>query len=159
MLKPKDIVSEVMGDWGRWQRRTVILIYLCKIPSAWFLACIIFTAPTPKPGEYYCRQPEDNSIAEKSDFIPNTMAQKSTDSCFVHSRIYKEGSLNDTKLLENEIPVPCMSFQFNSTFETIITKFELVCQRSILIAVSQSLHSFGVLLGGILARMLMEMYA
>lgn len=41
MTKNVDVVSEVIGEWGPWQFRTVILIYLCKIPSAWFMACIV----------------------------------------------------------------------------------------------------------------------
>lgn len=52
-----DIVGRINGEFGRWQLRTVLLIFLCKIPSSWFMACIIFTAPAPRHGEFFCRPP------------------------------------------------------------------------------------------------------
>ena len=54
----KDIIGSIIGDIGKWQLRAIFLIFLCKIPAAWFMACIIFTAPTPRHGEFYCKPPK-----------------------------------------------------------------------------------------------------
>lgn len=54
-------ITGLIGDWGKFQRRTVFLVFLCKIPAAFFMACIIFTAPFAKDGEYVCEQPEFNA--------------------------------------------------------------------------------------------------
>lgn len=43
-----DIVGETLGDWGKWQFRTVLLIFLCKIPACFCMTIIIFTAPSPR---------------------------------------------------------------------------------------------------------------
>lgn len=163
MSKRNDIVSEVIGDWGRWQLRTTILIYLCKIPSAWFMACIIFTAPTPNPGEYYCQQPGNSLIENKIDWMNIAQVMVQTD---VHYANYCTTSFNFSNIKttanlsnfmqDERVVVPCTSFEFNSSFESTVTKFNLVCSRSILIAVSQFFHLFGVLTGGILATKLLE---
>lgn len=153
MAKNGDAVSEIIGDWGPWQRRAVILIYLCKIPSAWFMAAIIFIAPIPEPGEVSCYQPESRSVFHQKD-LP-------IDYCIQSNRAQDVASLTNLSYVEDEnnyeSSIPCTSFQFNTPFETTITKFSLVCSRSILIATSQFFHLFGVLTGGILATKLMEM--
>uniref|UniRef100_A0A1B0G574 Uncharacterized protein n=1 Tax=Glossina morsitans morsitans TaxID=37546 RepID=A0A1B0G574_GLOMM len=64
----EDIVQRVTGNFGRWQLRSIILIFLCKIPTAWFMACIIYTAPTAQKGHYYCR-PSPLEISRNSSWI------------------------------------------------------------------------------------------
>lgn len=164
MKKNVDIVSELIGDWGAWQFRTVILIYLCKIPSAWFMACIIFTAPIPKPGEISCYQPESQSVFNQNASLEHRyISQKDLQIDFCidsKNRTYDQATLNNLSYAEDENifeTLPCSSFQYNTPFETTVTKFNLVCSRSILIATSQFFHLFGVLTGGILATRLMEM--
>ncbi len=162
MTKNVDSVSELVGDWGPWQFRTVILIYLCKIPSAWFMACIIFTAPIPKPGEISCHQPETQIIVNQNAWMePQIISQNhapATDLCFQLNQTIFNSSRYTMEYENNFESIPCTSFRFNAPFETTITKFGLVCSRSILIATSQFFHLFGVLTGGILATKLMEKY-
>lgn len=52
-----DVVEQVNGSFGRWQLRTILLIFLCKIPSAWFTAIIIYTAPYPWKGNSSVTRP------------------------------------------------------------------------------------------------------
>lgn len=162
MAKNVDTVSEIIGDWGPWQFRTTILIYLCKIPSAWFMACIIFTAPSPKPGEISCYQPDSQYVFNQNASTEHRqISQNDLQINFCINRPYEHATLNNLSYdVEDEDiyeSLPCTSFQYNTPFETTITKFNLVCSRSILIATSQFFHLFGVLTGGILATRLMEM--
>lgn len=162
MTKNVDIISEIIGDWGQWQFRTVILIYLCKIPSAWFMACIIFTAPIPKPGEISCYQVQPEIIVNQNDYWlerQTQIQQHSTDYCHKLNRTTFNSNLSYVEYDHNYESIPCTSFRFNTQFESTITKFNLICSRSILIATSQFFHLFGVLTGGILATKLMETYA
>lgn len=41
-MDKSDIIGHITGKFGQWQLRTVILIYLTKIPSSWFMACIMY---------------------------------------------------------------------------------------------------------------------
>lgn len=144
MPSPSDITVEVLGPWGAWQRRAVFLIYLCKIPSAWFMACIIFTAPTPRNGEFFCSPMGDSSTLSLES--ANSHMEMEMDFC---SRA--AGDFNQTDI------IPCESFEHNTDFVSLVTQFDLVCSKTILIAVTQFFHLFGVLTGGILATKLLLM--
>lgn len=162
MTKNGDTVSDLIGDWGPWQRRSVILIYLCKIPSAWFMACIIFTAPIPNPGEVSCYQPVTQSVFDQNTWTePRNIGQKviSTDFCMILNRTFDDANVNNLSYVEDEKnyeSIPCTSFEYDTPFETTVTKFDLVCSRTILIPTSQFFHLLGVLTGGILATVIME---
>lgn len=34
-----DVIGNVLGPFGKFQLRTILLIFLVKIPSSWFMAC------------------------------------------------------------------------------------------------------------------------
>jgi hypothetical protein len=66
----EDVIGNVCGPFGKWQLRTVLLIFLVKIPSSWFMACIIFTAPAPRSGEVYCKPPKQmDELNQDKDWI------------------------------------------------------------------------------------------
>lgn len=35
-----DYIGNFIGPIGKWQLRTIFLIYLTKIPASWFMACV-----------------------------------------------------------------------------------------------------------------------
>lgn len=121
------------------------------------MACVLFTAPTPNPGEFYCHQPKSNLpssvVMVHKAHQPMTLQKDlyNMDFCHTYNRTYNGE-------YEEDVLVPCTSFHFDSVVETAVTKFSLVCSRSILISVAQLAHLIGVLSGGILANILMETY-
>lgn len=179
---PPDIVQQVCNNFGHWQLRTILLIFLCKIPSAWFMACIIYTAPTPKKGDYYCRPPALMNLSSS----PPTPAwvrmshpvsdERGTDRRFYLDacNIYEEQLQRDfvanhanytnpfeqpnvvrqadgsLKLRVNVLP--CEHFEHNSDYISLVSQFDLVCSRQLLISVTQSFHSLGAFIGGLVAR-------
>lgn len=149
-MQDTDVISQVIGNWGRWQLRAVLLIYLCKIPSAWFMACIIFTAPTPRNGEFFCRAPTDIAAS-----FPG--ANESESLWSVHRASQKQSLEVDFCLEHNDTKAPCQQFEHSSPFNSLVTEFDLVCSKTILIAVTQFFHLFGVLTGGILANKFLEL--
>lgn len=179
--KTTDVIQDAIGDWGKWQFRAVALIFLCKIPAAWFMACIIYTAPFAKHGEYYCRPPENFSITNTSDWIQSTHPviqnyENSDNFLFDYCNIYiqnetesvrvRNGTKKDltfTSLItengyERDVKIiPCNDFEHKSIYDSLVTQFNLVCSRTIWIAVTQFYHLFGVLTGGIFATKLLEL--
>lgn len=169
---PSSILS-LIGEWGTWQRRTVFLIFLCKIPAAWFMACIIFTAPFAKYGEFHCQQPATRfSPANHTEWIniAHPMAENDEiDFCKVHktrTEMLIDWQQKQQQEQQQQIIVPktfdtekCDAFEHNSIFSSLVTDFDLVCSRTILIAVTQFFHLCGVLTGGILATKLLDLYA
>ncbi|XP_062555789.1 organic cation transporter-like protein [Armigeres subalbatus] len=161
-----DLLSSITKEFGTWQLRAVFLIYLCKIPSSWFMACLIYTAPIPKHGEFFCKPPPEINHYNETQWIKVSHPVKeevhdeefNIDYCNVfedameHSLQY----YNDPNIkpwiepANNSRIVPCESFEHHSDYTSIITQFDLVCSRDILVATTQFFHLFGVLLGGIL---------
>lgn len=147
-------IGDLIGDWGTWQRRTVLLIFLCKIPAAWFMACIIYTAPIAQYGEFHCQQQSINtnrSIENRTEWLTLVypVAEDGYDFCNVYEN-QTFARTDDPKI------VPCESFEHESIFYSLVTQFDLVCSRNILIAVTQFSHLCGVLFGGITASKLLE---
>ncbi|XP_050322366.1 solute carrier family 22 member 3 [Bactrocera neohumeralis] len=182
---PPDIVQQVCGNFGHWQLRTILLIFLCKIPSAWFMACIIYTAPTPKKGDYYCRPPALMNLSRGS-LTADTPAwvrmshpvsdERDTDRRFYLDacNIYEEqlqrdfiaNHANYTNPFEQPDVVrqangslkfkvnvlPCEHFEHNSDYKSLVSQFDLVCSRQLLISMTQSFHGLGAFIGGLVAR-------
>lgn len=184
MVENVDIIGHLMGNWGRWQLRSVLLIYLSKIPAAWFMACIIFTAKYAEDGEYHCRPLVDNIniknhtewiimshpiLTDGSTNIENANNKKKYDYCNIYSDQEKTidnyyhylnnetNAFNLTNIIQ-ENKIPCQEFVHHSKYKytSMVPEFDLVCSRKMLIAVSQFFHLFGVLLGGIIATKLLE---
>ena len=171
-----DAVGRVTGEWGKWQLRTVLLIFLCKIPSSWFMACIIFTAPAPRHGEFFCKPPPQIGAKNQTAWIKVSHPQKeevedqefTIDFCNVykdaqeHAHYYYnyERQEDEPKVWEEPLNtkdvIPCRTFEHQAEFHSVITQYDLVCSRDILVSVTQFFHLFGVLTGGILANHLLK---
>lgn len=183
-----DIIGRINGDFGKWQLRTVLLIFLCKIPSAWFMACIIFTAPAPRNGEVFCHPPEtivNTSTIDKfqrilrhnkeswlrmthPEMIDENTNEPITDFCNVYVNAHRMAeryfhsisTIRNAKHLDlpnNETEtVPCDRFFHHSDYVSIVTDYDLVCDKNILVATTQFFHLFGVLTGGLLATYLLK---
>jgi hypothetical protein len=53
----EDVCTSALGEFGWWQLRAILLVSLVKVPSAWQMASILFTAPS--PGEFWCARPTE----------------------------------------------------------------------------------------------------
>lgn len=122
---------------------------------------IIFTAPIPQYGDVFCKAPIRNTTNLITD------SKQSNDYCNVLQDInenvqrYNDTKDNDKNLLiislnKSENAVRCESFGYNTEFESIITQFDLVCSREILVALTQSFHLFGILCGGIVGGFMLK---
>lgn len=163
----RDVIGHVIGDWGPWQLRTVLIIFLCKIPAAWFMACLIFTGPEPNPGELFCQPPDSIGHENKSDFFPIAHPPKENgdglDICFVFENAEDRwNNLNSSDpddgqdiISENGRLIPCDNFMHTGEIRSIVTDFDLVCSRTILVALTQTFHLLGVLIGGVVANQML----
>lgn len=168
MAIQKDLVSQLTGNFGKWQLKALLIIFLCKIPTSWFMAVVLFSAPPPQTGEFWCRPP--NHITNHSAWIeashPIVLSpihnKMSIDFCNVYREIYNrddEEAPEENKSMfveERNISspsdiVPCREFFFNTPFRSVVTDFELVCGRKFLAALAQCFHIFGLLVGGVVA--------
>ncbi|XP_004535657.1 solute carrier family 22 member 8 [Ceratitis capitata] len=184
---PNDIVQQVCGNFGHWQLRTILLIFLCKIPCAWFMACIIYTAPTPQKGDYYCRPPSAplnaSGAQEITTYMPAwvRMSQPVSDERGTDRRFYVDAcniyeeqlqrdfaashanysnpfeepnveQLANGSLVLRVNVLPCEHFKHNSEYISLVSQFDLVCSRQLLISMTQSFHGLGAFIGNLLAQ-------
>jgi hypothetical protein len=177
-----DFIADFLGPIGKWQIRTIFLVYLTKIPASFFMACIIFTAPTPQAGEIYCKPPvPDNTEVLAHEWIKIAHPIKALradqeiiiDFCNVQKDAFEHVTkyLNRTNNFNNTYSdfnifnvsndgtdnlVPCSTFEEETVYNSIITQFDLYCSRDILVAVTQFCHLFGVLCGGIVTHYMLK---
>ncbi|XP_075166019.1 solute carrier family 22 member 3-like [Haematobia irritans] len=173
-----DIVHMVTGDFGRWQLRTIILVFLCKIPTSWFMACVIYTAPVPQKTDYYCKpSAEMEKLASAVNHSNPTMwiqrsfplvqeDQQKTDrefhidQCYIHNTSalsnYSNPLDKPLRHLNPQQIMPCDHFEHISEYKSLITQFDLVCSRQLLVSVTQSFHALGAFVGGLLALKILK---
>lgn len=136
------------------------------------MACLIFTAPIPKHGEFFCKPPVPINFLNRTEWIKISHPIKeevndeefSIDYCNVyedaleHSLQYFKDPDVKPWIQPNNISkvIPCDTFEHQTDYNSIITQFDLVCSRDILVATTQFFHLFGVLLGGIITTKLLE---
>lgn len=169
MASQKDVISEILGDFGKWQLRIMLIIFLCKLPTSWFMAVIICTAPLPNPGDFYCRPPEIVSREFENEWIsiahPTNFDRKHNeivDYCHVFRDVYERpldfiGPNKTQTQVRNLTVIECNQFSYNDGYHSLVADFDLVCKRQILLPVTQCAHIFGLLVGGIIAHIFMKL--
>lgn len=162
----KDPVRKVVGNFGKWQLRAMLIIFLCKLPTSWFMAIQNFTALPPENGDVYCTPPK----SVPSDLLPDWIAQAhpiiydrhykpKIDFCHVYDEFMKRPMDyvgQNITIPSNLTVVKCMNFSFDPEYHSIVVAFNLVCNRQMLVSLSQCFHIFGLLIGGIIAYFMMK---
>lgn len=172
-----DVVEQVNGSFGRWQLRTILLIFLCKIPSAWFTAIIIYTAPYPWKGELVCHPADWNVSRSQTEHVdrnhPLWQDARSTDRlfnvdvCNAYSNSLARGFVRShgqewnasvSKEPGGQSSLPCEHVEHRTDYKSLISQFDLICSRRVLVALTQSFHALGALIGGLMAYSALKKY-
>lgn len=168
MAVASDITSDVLGNFGKWQLRALLIVFLCKLPTSWFMAVVIFTAPAPNQGEVWCHQPDSlppQYLAEwKQIAHPIHMSRhhhRVVDHCHVYRDLLENPMAyigpNKTETVgKNATIIRCEHFAFDPDFHSLVAEFNLVCKRQLLLPLSQCFHILGLLCGGIIAFVLLK---
>lgn len=169
----RDIIWNVIGEWGRWQKRSVFLVFLCKIISCWCMAIILFTAPTQRSRAVRCYRHHTNGSVDGPSMQRN-------DTAFMyrwHSILHPEVIAPNDKPFEidfcdvdadidahidrahDDTPnntIHCDSLGYQPFFHAKRTHFDGICSRNIVAAFTQLFFLCGVLIGGVIAWNLMN---
>lgn len=118
---------------------------------------IIFTAPIPQYGEVFCKAPIRSIDTKQSTDYCNVL-QDYNDNVHLYNDTIEINSNNliTVSIIKSTNAVPCELFGYNTDFQSIITQFDLVCSREILVALTQSFHLFGILCGGIVGGFMLK---
>lgn len=147
-----DPVTKVLGNFGKWQLRTMLIIFLCKVPTSWFMAIIIYTSPAPNPGDFWCTPPPTFPTKYLKDWIDIAHPQKQnhhnqtyTSYCEVYSDVWERpldffGPNKTLFDLTNSTTTKCTNFSFNPEYHSMVRDFSLVCDRDYWVPFSQVFH-------------------
>lgn len=125
---------------------------------------LIFTAQSPTTGEIFCAPPPDLFVNDTLRWISVAHEER-------FSRVENEESYNYCSVYEDAAQkyldpeeehnltdlVPCRRFEHRPTFYSLIHQYELFCSRRALVALTQTFHLLGVLVGGIITHFLLKM--
>lgn len=113
---------------------------------------MIFTAPFAENDEFYCKE----EISSVPIYIENS-ENNQVDLCRMY--VNRTKNFSDRQHQHQKITVPPVeswntntntnmcNFTHHSVFNSLVTQFDLVCSREILIALTQFFHLWGVLNG------------
>ncbi|XP_031333459.1 organic cation transporter protein-like [Photinus pyralis] len=144
--KKSDILTTTIGSFGKWQFRIVVLMSLLKIPIAWVQLGIVFIAPTTT--EFWCKPPKQFMNLSKSEWKSMISVNddllnitKISSSCFMKNVVEP----NSDNLI-----IPCKwGYEYNRTemSSSIISEWDLVCDKSFLVEILQMCVMLAILLG------------
>lgn len=171
---PVDVISDILDNCRWWQLRTIFVIYLTKIPTAFFMAAIIYSAPVPERVEIFCKGTTETNLSSKYRSILHPSIIDINDQEFIlnlcdtrndikeHAWIYfGHHSFQIPWLLPNSSQdadgsnlVPCDVFDYKSGKP--VTTYDIACSRGALVVLTQGMHLVGIFLSGIVARYAMK---
>lgn len=149
-----DDVLETVGSWGKYQKLIVFLVLQPALfPCAFNSYNAVFMAAT--PSDYWCRLPLAESAQLNESFIKTyLLPQELREGRLQHSQCKTYPELYDNKTTfqpENgSLPVDCAEgWKYDQSVykDTVVVTFDLVCDHSLLSAVSFAIAAVGGIVG------------
>lgn len=128
-----DPFDRLLGHFGVWQLLVVVTISLVKLSSGWVQMAILFLTPNVN---FWCSSvPSDSQITNATDAL----------------QISQEIS-NRTAGANNTCHPGCVKYEYDGSpmGNTIISEWDLVCDRRWLASFTQMMLQLGILIGSIL---------
>lgn len=164
-----DPITKTLGNFGKWQLSAMLIVFLCKVPTSWFMAAVIFSAPAPKPGDFWCTPPDEVPSNYTAQWIEKAHTKEINtynnltviNYCKVYAEVWKHpmdylGPNKTDACPSNQTAMKCKRFTFKSDYSSLVADFSLVCDRHFWVSMSQCFHIFGLLVGGIIAYFMLK---
>ncbi|XP_076360279.1 solute carrier family 22 member 6-B-like isoform X2 [Tachypleus tridentatus] len=141
-------ITDVIGNLGRLQCYIIILLIYRGMPTAWEILAIPFLAPDT---DHWCAKPhqlENWTVTRwKNVSIPFDTNKQEFSRCQSYS--YTLVQLNDSwdVIIDQNVTVPCTKWDYSSRDNTIITQWDLFCDREWLVSMNQTVFMLGMLFG------------
>jgi len=142
--KPKgDQITNVIGELGRWQFEKIILVFLAAAPGLAHIFHAGFITPKQK---FWCEKAQD--VAGNEIFPPWNIEYEHNETYKYTVDVWPNMTSNDSKLLGHCVP-GCVNYEFDPEFweATMITEWDLVCEKGLLKTIAKTLLFTGFALG------------
>ncbi|XP_076358977.1 solute carrier family 22 member 6-B-like [Tachypleus tridentatus] len=145
-------ITDVIGNLGRLQCYIIILLICRGLPTAWQILALPFLAPDT---DHWCAKPhqlENWTVTQwKNISIPFDTNKQEFSQCLSYS--YTLVQLPDSwdVIIDQNVTVPCTKWDYSSRDNTIITQWDLFCDREWLVSMNQTVFMLGMLFGVFIA--------
>ncbi|EDW80822.1 uncharacterized protein Dwil_GK11735 [Drosophila willistoni] len=150
-----DVITH-LGEFGRYQKRIYFLLCLPAIVCAFHKLAGVFLLARP---DFRCQLPFENdetaqflSLPEEKWYLayPKDSVTGKISTCEYYNVAYTEDYLSGSEPFTQNGTVECSSrylYDQSKYLNSAVTEWDMVCQRSLMSASSDSLFMLGVLLG------------
>ncbi|XP_063362482.1 organic cation transporter protein-like isoform X1 [Cydia amplana] len=147
-VEETDVVSQAIGNYGRWQLLMTFLLSLFSFPCTFHIYLPTFTARETK---YWCRMPDNFTGLPIENWI--NYSQPNNNYCQVRdipAGVTVQSILNGTAPLLDTFQT-CQEWDFDRSEvgDTIISEWNLVCDRAGLTSLAEVVFLVGVGIGGV----------
>lgn len=137
----------------------------------------MYTAPYPWKGELVCHPADWNVSRSQTEHVdrnhPLWQDARSTDRlfnvdvCNAYSNSLARGfvrshgqewNASQSKEPGGQSSLPCEHVEHRTDYKSLISQFDLICSRRVLVALTQSFHALGALIGGLMAYSALKKY-
>ncbi|XP_023222062.1 organic cation transporter protein-like isoform X1 [Centruroides sculpturatus] len=138
----KDI-TDVIGQFGHWQRTIFIVVFCLGLPAAWNHLIIAFYAPNVA---HWC--------------IPSEISSNFSQQSWGNVTWRRREGWQECRPPENLSSEKCDKWMYDHSFysATIIEEWDLVCDRSFLVSLSQTIYMAGYIAGAVVLSQLSDRY-
>ncbi|KAL4716166.1 hypothetical protein ACJJTC_013943 [Scirpophaga incertulas] len=144
----EDVVASIIGNYGRWQLLITFLLSLFSFPCTFHIYLPTFTA---RSTDFWCRRPENLSGLPLEAWINYSQPVDACNVRIIGSGVTVESILNNTApLLDSFTKCAEWDFDRSEVGDTIISEWNLVCDRAGLTNLAEVVFLVGVGAGGVL---------
>jgi len=152
----EDQITAVIGEVGRWQLEKILIVFLAAAPGLAHIFHAGFITPKQK---FWCEKAINQTTQE--EILPPWTVQYKYNETFNQTFLVnpREMTDNKSKLLGHCIP-GCVDYDFDHTFwqATMITEWDLVCEKSWLKTLAKLLLFTGFALGSFCSGLVSDRY-
>ncbi|XP_050674807.1 organic cation transporter protein-like isoform X2 [Leptidea sinapis] len=152
----EDVVSKIIGEYGRWQLLMTALLSLFSFPCTFHIYLPTFTAYATK---FWCQRPENLSDLPIESWIKYSQP---VNACYVRVLTptdTAENIMNETaSYLDAFEKCQVWDFDRSDVGNTIISEWGLVCDRASLTNLAEVVFLIGVGIGGVVGGWISDKY-
>ncbi|XP_014251429.2 organic cation transporter protein-like isoform X1 [Cimex lectularius] len=158
----QDFVSKCIGDYGRWQFTITFLLSLVNFPCTFHIFAPTFEAAKT---EFWCAPPQSLAFMSRDLWINvshttmiNMEGKEVINPCFIKDIDYD--SFNFSISEGTDILRPCTAWEYNTTEfgSTIISEWDLVCEKEQYSQIAEMAFLVGVAFGGLASGLISDKF-
>lgn len=148
--------TDILGEDGKWQRKIFYMTLVCGITMSWNHLGISFLA---YPVEYWCARPQGPNVSLyswKNQFLPNITYRSDVSNSQCEVQAYNltiDGKINFLNETEK-----CKFWEYSNEYYSIVEEWNLVCEKTWMLSMSQSIYMFGFLVAVSLTGQMSDLF-